>query len=192
MKTISNSFPIGTKEYEELDEKFGQLCEYAAWQLYKKNNRANHTDEQQDISQELRIALIRAGSYYKRQVYIETCLELLNKHISDQFMKKIVQQLNYLWANKTRHGANRQKFGPHQEDIMEQLMKEQVPENEWPNKSASLVLDAKFTTYCKAITWNAQKSMGKKITREKSIRSGLVSLSEFDYLGSGRKHACHD
>ena len=26
-------------------------------------------------------------------------------------------------------------------------------------------------------------SLGKKITREKSIRTGMVSLSEYDYLG---------
>jgi hypothetical protein len=44
-------------------------------------------------------------------------------------------------------------------------------------------MDSKFATYCKAITWNAQKSLGKKITREKSIRTGMVSLSEYDYLG---------
>jgi hypothetical protein len=30
---------------------------------------------------------------------------------------------------------------------------------------------------------NAQKSLGKKITREKGIRTGMVSLSEYDYLG---------
>ena len=70
MKSIFTQFPVTSEEYEKLDEKFGDLCEYAAWQLIKKNSRNNHTDEQTDISQELRIALIRAGSYYKRQVYI--------------------------------------------------------------------------------------------------------------------------
>jgi len=31
--------------------------------------------------------------------------------------------------------------------------------------------------------WNQQRSMGKKITREKPLRAGMVSLSSFDYLG---------
>jgi len=58
-------------------------------------------------------------------------------------------------------------------------------EGERPDRFAPLSIDSKFATYCKAIVWNGQKSMGKKITREKSIRSGMVSLSEFDYLQSG-------
>ena len=43
-------------------------------------------------------------------------------------------------------------------------------------------IDTKFSTYCKAIVWNGQKSLGKKITREKSVRNGVVSLSEFDHF----------
>ena len=168
-----------------LDEKFGDLCEYAAWQLIKKNSRNNHTDEQTDIAQELRIALIRAGSYYKRQVYVVANLELCTKYAKDRFMKCLVGELCELWKNKTRHGANRQKFGPHQEKLLDKLSRLLVPKSERPSKTAALRIDAKFCTYCKSITWNAQKSMGKKITREKAIRSGQVSLSEYDYLVTG-------
>jgi len=94
----------------------------------------------------------------------------------------LVGSLQDLWNNKTRHGANRQKFGPYQEKILYKLTRKIVPKKERPNKKATLKIDSKFTTYCKAITWNEQKSMGKKITREKVIRSSCVSLSEFDYL----------
>lgn len=183
MNEILLSFPVNTVEYEKLNEKFGDLCEYAAWQLFKKNSRNNHTDDQQDMSQELRWALIVAGSYYKRQVYIESCLELLEEHVDkDSLLGSIVIELRELWINKTRHGANKQKYGPHQEKIMERLVKKIVPKAVRPSKDAPLRMDTKFNTYCKAITWNKQKAMGKKITREKSIRSGQVSLSEYDYL----------
>ena len=185
MKGIINSFPITEEEYAKLDEKFGNLCEYASWQLIKKNSRNNHTDEQADIAQELRISLIRAGSYYKRQVYIEACLKLCKEHAKDKFMKYIVKELQTLWDNKTRHGANRQKFGPHQEALLDNMSKKIVPQGVRPSRKAPLRMDVKFTTYCKAITWNTQKSMGKKITREKGIRSGQVSISEYDYLVSG-------
>ena len=184
MKSIFTQFPVTSEEYEKLDEKFGDLCEYAAWQLIKKNSRNNHTDEQTDISQELRIALIRAGSYYKRQVYIVGCLELCAKHAQDKFVKCVVEELCELWRNKTRHGANKQKFGPHQEKILEKLVKKIVPKKERLSRKAPLRIDSKFVTYCKSITWNAQKSMGKRITREKGIRSWQVSLSEYDYLVS--------
>jgi hypothetical protein len=184
MNEICKSFPIGEEEYALLHKKFGDLNHYIAWQLYKKNSRNNHTDEQEDIAQELTIALIRAGSYYKRQVYIEKSLDLCHRFVKDEFLKIIVLELKDLWANKTRHGASRQKFGPYQEKILNKILKKLVPVNKRPSKKAPLEIDGKFTTYCKAITWNAQKSMGKKITREKGIRAAMVSLSEFDYLSS--------
>lgn len=183
MKHIQESFPVTESEYLILDKKFGELCEYQAWQLIKKNTRNNHTDSQEDIAQDMRIALLRAASYYKRQCYIEECLDLCSKRAKDDVIKSVVKQLKGLWKNKTRHGANKQKFGPHQEKMLEKLIKTLVPKKERPNREAPLKIDSKFTTYCKAITWNAQKSLGKKITREKSIRTGMVSLSEFDYLG---------
>jgi hypothetical protein len=183
MQDICKKFPVTTAEFEQLEKKFGSLAQYAAWQLIKKNSRNNHTDEQEDIAQELRISLIRAGSYYKRQVYIEACLELCEKYAKDKLLVNLVESLQLLWKNKTRHGASRQKFGRHQEMLLEKLMQKIVPRSERPRRHAPLRIDGKFTTYCKAITWNAQKSMGKKITREKSLRGSQVSLSHFDFLG---------
>ena len=68
--------------------------------------------------------------------------------------------------------------------MLERMVIRTVPRGKRPDRMSQLTIDTKFSTYCKAIVWNGQKSMGKKITREKSIRSGQVSLSEFDYLGS--------
>lgn len=198
MLSIISAYPITSDEYSVLEDKFGQLCHYQSWQLLKKNTRNNHTNEEDDIAQEMRLALIRSACYYKRQVYIEKCLKsvgtytedantgekIFNSTIDHSFTKMVVEELANLWANRTRHGANRQKFGPHQEAMLFKIVKKYVPKVERPNRTDPLVLDAKFNTYCKAITWNAQKSIGKKITREKSWRTGLVSLSEFDYLGS--------
>lgn len=183
MKVIQNSFPVTEEEYAVLNSKFGELCEYQAWQLLKKNTKNNHTDSQEDIAQDMRMALLRAASYYKRQCYIENALLLCNKYAEDDFIKSMIQQLINLWKNKTRHGANRQKFGPYQEKMLDKLVRKLVPSNERPNKKMPLLMDNKFITYCKAITWNAQKALGKRITREKSIRTGMVSISEFDYLG---------
>lgn len=183
MKLIQNSFPVTNDEYLNLEKKFGELCEYQAWQLIKKNSNNNHTDSQEDIAQDMRIALLRAASYYKRQCYIEKALSVCKKYAKDDFIKSIINELINLWKNKTRHGANRQKFGPYQEKMLDKLVKCLVPISERPSKKSSLVMDSKFITYCKAITWNAQKNLGKRITREKSIRTGMVSISEFDYLG---------
>lgn len=198
---IVSNFPIKSDEYEELDEKFGKLCYYAAHQLKKNNSQNNFMEDIDDIYQELTVHLMIAGSYYKRQVYIQNCFQLLDENVlfchydskedefvideEDNFIGTIVSELWSLWRNRTRHGANRQKFGPHQEKLLAKLVRQYVPSGVRPSKRAKLNIDKKFYAYCKAIIWNGQKSMGKKITREKAIRNGQVSLSEFEYLGKG-------
>ena len=186
LETIVNKFPITEEEYQLLDEKFGNLCYYAAWQLKKKNSQNYFSKDPlgEDDVQDLRIALIRAGSYYKRQTYIESCFDALNEHAKDPFIKKMSVSLQKLWEDRRRHGANRQKFGEYQEQILDRLVLKHVPKKERPDKRKPVKMDTKFYTYAKQIIWNASKSIGKKITREKAIRHGMVSLSEFDYLGA--------
>lgn len=184
LETIVNNFPITEKEYEILDKKFGALAYYAAWQLKKNNINNNQLNDPDDDVQELRIALIRAGSYYKRQIYIESCFNILHKHVKDKFNRCVLKRLQQLWIDRRRHGASRQKFGPFQEKLLESMVKNYLPLHLRPNKDECLVIDSKFTTYCKQIIWNAQKSLGKKITKEKSWRTAMVSLSDFDYLSS--------
>jgi hypothetical protein len=182
MLDIVHNFPITEAEFFDLDKKFSKLCWHAAHELKKKNTNNNFLDDAEDIKQELQMSMLRAGSYYKRQVYIEKCFEIAKNYVSDQFMMKVLKELENLWSNRTRHGANRQKYGHFQEKILDKIVNKFVPKEHRPKKDAPLKIDTKFTTYCKAIVWNGQKSMGKKITREKSIRSGMVSLSEFDFL----------
>lgn len=184
MLDICKTFSINEEEYLELEQRFGRLCWHAAHELKKKNTRNNYTDDPEDIKQTLIMDMMRAGSYTKRQVYIEKCLAAAKAYARDEFMMNIINELENLWANRTRHGANRQKFGKFQEDLLQKIVRQIVPKEGRPNKKENLKIDSKFATYCKAIVWNGQKSMGKKITREKAIRSGQVSLSEFDYLGT--------
>ena len=141
MLEIAQNFPITESEFRDLDKKFSKLCWHAAHELKKKNTNNNFIEDAEDIKQELQLSMLRAGSYYKRQVYIEKCLDVAKKHVKDKFILSVLDELQNLWENRTRHGANRQKYGSFQEKILE-----------------------------------------KKITREKSIRSGMVSLSEFDFL----------
>ena len=184
LETIVNTYPVTPDEYQVLDEKFGNLCHYAAWQLKKKNSKNSLTNDPDDDVQELRIALLRAGSYYKRQTYIEECFQILDDHVEDKFIKSLVKELKQLWKDRRRHGANRQKFGEFQELILDRLIRKHVPKDCRPAKDKPLSIDPKFSTYTKQIIWNAQKSLWKQITREKSWRTGLVSLSEYDYLGA--------
>lgn len=180
---IFELFKINTKEFEALEEKFGQLCLFASWQLMQNNSRNNHQLDVEDIKQELLMAVIRAGSYYKRQTYIESSLEILEKHIEQSgIFKNTYETLKNLWKNKTHHGAYRRKFGDPQEEILEKLVIKFVPENERPDINLPLNINTKFVIYTKQIIWNAARHLGKKITKEKHIRVGQVSLSEHEHL----------
>lgn len=184
MKHIFESFSLSRDEEMMLEEAFGNLCNYAAWELYRRNTRNNHTDEIEDLIQELKFAIVVAGCYYKRQTYIEDCLNTC-KNVKDKFTKKMVKELQYLWDNRTRHGANKQKFGLPQEQMLDEIVLDFIPVNKRPIKSKTkLVIDGKFTTYAKSILWNTQKAIGKRITKERSIRQGMASLSQFSYLGA--------
>jgi hypothetical protein len=185
-------FIVTNSEFELLHKQFSDLAYFASWQLMRKNVKNNHTEDIEDIMQQLLMSIIRAGRYYKRQVYIEACLAVVEICLGvdaehgegDKFLQNVVEELKELWLNKTKHGANKQKFGPHQEQLLDQIVLKCVPIELRPDPKAPLRMDKKFHTYCKAIAWNQQKSMGRKISRERAVRSGQVSLSEFDYLGA--------
>lgn len=183
MKSILDEWKVTPEEYTKLDQKFGKLCYYAAWQLSRKNTKNNHQNDLEDFYQELIFSMLKAGSYTKRQNYINSSLEACRKYTKDGFCRKLLFKLKNLWKNRTRHGANRQKFGPRQEKMLEELLQSSVPESARPSKDRPLEIDAGFQRYCKQIIWNQTRSMGKKITREKPLRVGMVSLSEFSYLG---------
>lgn len=184
MKSILDVWKVTPEEFKKLDKAFGQLCYYAAWQLSRKNTKNNHQNDLEDFYQELVFSLLRAGSYTKRQAYIKSSLSSCAEHVKDPFCKTVLDNLQNLWDNRTRHGANRQKFGPRQEKMLDKLVEKVVPEEQRPKKDRPLEIDAQFSRYCKQIVWNQQRSMGKKITREKPLRAGMVSLSEFSYLGA--------
>lgn len=189
---IFRTFPVTDSEYQQLEAKFGDLCNFAAWQLVRKNLHNNVTDDPEDIIQELKMSLLHAGSYYKRQVYIEACFEAAKEHCHDGFLRGILGELETLWFDRRRHGARRQKFGEHQEQLLDRLVAAAVPAECRPRKDQPLEIDRNFATYCKTVTWNQQRSMGRKITRERAIRHGLVSLSEYSHLGSGHYQAGED
>lgn len=182
MKSIFQRFPISESEFQQLDKQYGKLCYKQAHMLYNANYRNNHTEDREDMFQEIKISMLHAGSYYKRQTYIENCLDLAEQHAEGEFEKLVLDELKTLWKNKAHHGASKQKFGPHQEKMLERFMRF-VPKKDRPDKKAPLKMDGKFGSYCKSITWNRQRALGKKITREKPLRTGLASLSEFSYLG---------
>jgi hypothetical protein len=184
MNRKKNPFKVTTEEYLLLEKEFGKLCKFQGWQLLRKNTKNNHTNEFEDISQDLSMHLIIAGMYFKRQVWIESALQAVTDYAADPLIRGIIVELAQLWANRKRHGANRQKFGPFQEKILDQIVNTIVPKRKRPRKDATLIIDAQFGKYCKAITWNCLKNIGKKITKEKSIRASAVSLNEYDYLAT--------
>lgn len=173
-------FCITEAEYEKLHKHFSSLCYFISWQLMRKNVNNNHTEDVEDIMQQLLMAIVRAGRYYKRQIYIVDCLSYAQEYSKDCFTKSVVEELMDLWKKRTKHGANKQRFGEHQEKLLNYIVEKVVPLKNRPDKKRELIMDSKFLTYCKSITWNEQKSLGRKISKSRAIRTSMVSLSEFD------------
>jgi hypothetical protein len=182
VNTIFDTYRLNNSEYQEIDVKYGRLCYKIFSELKRKNTRNNYTEELDDVLQDLRIALIKAGCYTKRQAYLQGCMKALKQHLADPFLQLVLAELERLWSRRRHHGAHRQCFGIYQEDMLENLAEKCLPPEAKPDKNAALIVDATFGRYCKAIAWNCQKNIGKKITRERSIRGGLVSLSQNDFI----------
>jgi hypothetical protein len=182
----STPFPSPKTNIKNLSEDLETLSTSNLGSSKKRNVNNNYIDDQEDIVQDLRIAMLRAGSYFKRQTYIEASLKAVLEHTNhkDSFEHLVAGKLAELWDDRKRHGANRQKFGPLQERLLERLSRNTSPKSVVRIVNKPLQIDHRFVAYCKGITWNEQKRLGKMITREKSIRCGMVSLSEFDFLGA--------
>jgi len=181
---IFHNFRLTDEEYAELYVKFNNLSKFASWELIRRNIRNNYTEELEDIEQDLMLSIIRAGVYYKRQTYIQSCLKLARRYANNDFTRGLIRTLRNLWKNRKRHGAHRQRFGELQEEILECLVQNIVPAEELPDKGKRLIVDDEFSNYLKSICWNQQKNIGKKITKERAIRSGMASISEHSFLGS--------
>ncbi len=169
-------FALTDAEYAALEPDFEDLLHFAAWRHLRANQRNNHTDEEADLAQCLRLALITAGAYYKRQCLIEGSFVELTVRIDDRGREEF-DDLKDRWANRRRHGNGRARFGDDQERQLDDLLRRYVPPSGRPDKAASLVADRRFTTYAKSVVWNTLKQHGIKTTREKPIRFGMASLS---------------
>jgi hypothetical protein len=177
------SFTISSEEYVLLEKEFNQLCYFVSWQLMQNNSKNNHQHEIDDFKQDLLMAVLRAGSYYKRQTWIESVFLKLDQYVpKETIWEEINKSLQHLWSRKTHHGAYKRKFGEEQEEILEMMANKFVPVEEIPLKSLHVMINNKFKIYAKRIIWNASRFIGKKITKEKQIRVGQVSLSEHEFL----------
>lgn len=175
-------FAITNEEYRTIEKDFGKLAYFASWQFIRNNKGNNHTEDVEDVKQEVLLSLVRAGRYFKRQAWIVASLEVLEKHITDEFTRAIVEELKGLWDRRKKHGAGKRTFGEEQEDLLDQLVNKYVPENERPNKSKPLEVSTKFKTYAKSIAWNAFKQLGFRTTRERPLRMGMASLCDNPHL----------
>lgn len=178
--SMFKKFPILDCEYAELEKQFDKLCCMIAWDLQKKNKNNNCyvETEIEDVIQEIRIAVLEAVCYAKRQIYINDSFEIALKYCVDEKRRKMLLEIHEVWENRKLFGLNMPRFERHHEDLLEEIVMETVPENCLPNKNKVLKIDTEFKNYCKSILWNRQKSIGRKITKERAIKKGSVSLSE--------------
>lgn len=178
--SMFKKFPILDAEYVDVEKQFDKLCCAIAWDLQKKNrnNNCNVETEIEDVIQEIRIAVLEAMCYHKRQIYIDSSFVVALKYCMNADVRTELLNIYDIWQNRKEHGTNRPKFEKQHEDLLEKIVMEYVPDKMLPNKNKPIKIDTEFKNYCKSIAWNRQKSIGRKITKERVIKKGIVSLSE--------------
>ncbi len=78
----------------------------------------------------------------------------------------------------------KKKFCNDHELMLTELVSKHVPEKLQPKQSDPLEFTEKFLAYCKRISWNRCKALGANVTKNRSVRSGMVSISSFNYMAS--------
>lgn len=172
MKNIFDKFHITDEEFIMLDKKYSKLCKWQVWRLVKRF--PSRSVEFEDMEQEIFIALLHAGSHYKRQTYIESCFEVL----SENGFYEDVRPLEERWK------ADKRRFTHKHERTLEFLVSK-LPEGKKPDKGRRLVIDKVFDIYCRQITFNKKKQLCKKINKDNIIRMNSVSLEDCGYLLCG-------
>lgn len=177
---IQKRYPVTDSEFEILEKKYGKLCWFAASKLASSNNKSE--EDLQDFHSEILIGMFRAGSYYKRQTFIENVFEFLDN--CKIYMKN--EDLNILKTLKTcwNRKAN---FTEKQEVIIRELLEEYKNSSNInaPSEKDPLLMDSKFDIYCKAIIWNTQKALGQNISKENEHKNKEISLDEWSFLEGG-------
>jgi hypothetical protein len=172
---LCSAFPLTTAEYEQLEDELGDLLHFIAWKFLRCNQQANHTEEEADVCQELRIALMIGAAYFKRQTWVEACFDVLPESPD-------VKRLKQGWDNRKK-----KHFGEKHEEELADLVGRLVPASERPSKRASLAVDGAFKGYAKSIVYNRLKQLGKRLVREKPLRVGCLSLSYDGDMAEGLK-----
>ena len=142
-----------------------------------RGNSQTIKDSFDDITQEILIDMYSAACYYKRFLHLENSFEIAKRYTSGSTLIKI-NQLETDWKNRKHHGARKSKFGLEEENELETIIKENVPESEAPKIKKIDV--SKFKNYASQCMWNRERNLGKRITKMASINKNMVSLSGDD------------
>lgn len=177
-------FSLSNDEWMQLHKQFHKLSCFQARSLVDRNNMGSHTDDYEDIEQEMRQHVVIAAMYHKRQCFIDDSFKVLKGYVKNKKDTREFLQLEMLWVKKRTEDGVKQKFGREQEARLQKMIDELVPEGERPDPSNPLRFTEQFITYCKQITWNRIRTLGRNISKQKPIRSGLVSISSYNYLAS--------
>lgn len=178
-------FKLTDDEWQQIHKNFWKLCRHQAKSLLNMNTKGSHTDDQDDIEQEMYQSMIIAAMYHKRQCFIDSCFNALANNVKDKGLLEIISKLESLWrpeASDELQATPRRRFGEHQEKTLYRLVNSCLPSALRPSPNTPFKFNEKFERYCKANTWNRIKTLGRKITKERTLRSGMASLSSFNYL----------
>lgn len=175
---IHKEYSIGSEEWELLEKRLGNLCRKITWQLLRQNHIAN-SDNFEIWNTEIQMALVRAACYYKRQCYLKkalSALESIKGRMNEQDRIE-AEALLSRWRSRPKNGEPR--FSREHEKRLAKLLAKSAAES--APKKESLVFDREFEPYAKRIIWNAQKTLGRKMSKQKQ-EATMLSLDDLAFL----------
>jgi hypothetical protein len=158
----SSRFSVTEEEFDSLTEALGRLCHKAAWEVIK----SYRNEEQENIAQELSIALIRSAAQYKRKNYFARAFQWLEEkgHIDSPF---VACWKDLFDTHKMTHEEEEEFIS-----FMDQIAGPAAPRVDEP-----LSMDEGGLRYIKTCVWNQQKFTLKNLGKQRMRSKGNIVLS---------------
>ena len=170
---IQKRYPVTDEEFDYLVQKYGKLCWFAATKLGNQKHRL--PEDLSDFHSEIQLGMCRAGSYFKRQTFLEKCFTHLEQSDLSSEDKSILEEIQKIWNTK------KALFGEKEEDRLLELFNKYRDNVDFSDHDR-LIFNEKFEVYCKSIIWNTTKTLGEHISRENSLRASEISLDEYPFI----------
>ena len=177
MNTTS-SFCITSTEYIQIKDKIGDLPWTIGWQFLRQSPPNAHTEEIEDLSQDVWLSICGAVHCIKRQKYVKEAFKLIEKFNPNNKEK---QRLEDRWNH--RAGTGKKSFHIEEELELRNLVNQTIPKEIRPDPYLELKINDKILPYLKSAMYNKSKRKIGTNIKERPLRKSSISIQTLQESG---------